>query len=113
MRDKINIRKKNSINKGEVIMKSVLIYDILKRTNLTGIDIQDAAQQACDEMLQRYDDDGGVIGVDKNGKIAIGFSSDQMSWAYQNRDNEIHYGINPNDDFTYNIEECRNKNCFV
>lgn len=94
-------------------MKSVLIYDILKRTNLTEIDIQEAAQQACDEMLQRYGDDGGVIGVDQNGNIAIGFSSDQMSWAYQKSDNEIHYGINKGDDFIYNIEDCKNKNCFV
>lgn len=91
-------------------MKSVLIYDILKRT---GKNIQDAAQDACDEMEERYGDDGGVIGVDKNGNIAIGFSSDQMSWAYQQKDNEIHYGINRGVNFTYNIEECRNKNCFV
>ncbi|XP_070506412.1 probable isoaspartyl peptidase/L-asparaginase GA20639 [Chironomus tepperi] len=98
---------------GEVIMKSVLIYDILKRVNLTEITIQKAAQDACDEMLERYEDDGGVIGVDRYGNTAIAFSSEQMSWAYQNKDNEIHYGINKGDDFLYNIAECKNKNCFV
>lgn len=94
-------------------MKSVLVYDILKRVNLTEIDIETASQLACDEMEQRYDDDGGVVGFDKNGNVAIGFSSNQMSWAYQNSDNIIHYGINKQDDYIYNIDECRNINCFV
>jgi isoaspartyl peptidase/L-asparaginase-like protein (Ntn-hydrolase superfamily) len=93
-------------------MKSVLVFDILKRVEYKGTPIRQASQEACDEMLRFYDDDGGVIGLDNQGNVAIGFSSDQMSWAYQNNDEIVRYGINPGDDYQYNIAECRNKNCF-
>lgn len=98
---------------GEVIMKAVLVFDILKRVEYKGIDIQTAAQDACDEMKVRYEDDGGVIGLDKDGNVAIGFSSDQMSWAYQKDEENVYYGINPGDNFEYNIEKCKNRNCFT
>jgi isoaspartyl peptidase/L-asparaginase-like protein (Ntn-hydrolase superfamily) len=92
-------------------MKSVLVYDILKRFEYKGISLQQASQEACDEMEARYDDDGGVIGLDRDGNVAIGFSSDQMSWAYQSDSEIVHYGINPGDSYVYNITACKNKNC--
>ncbi|KAG5682878.1 hypothetical protein PVAND_012197 [Polypedilum vanderplanki] len=97
---------------GEVIMKSVLVYDILKRYEYKQISLQQAAQEACDDMTERYDDDGGVIGLDKDGNVAIGFSSPQMSWAYQNEPENVHYGIEHEISHIYNIAECKSKNCF-
>lgn len=94
-------------------MKSVLVYDILMRHKYeAGKSMMQVAQESCDDMEARYDDDGGVIGLDKNGNVAIGFSSDQMSWAYQSEPENVRYGINPGDNYTYNIQECKNKNCF-
>lgn len=93
-------------------MKSVLTLEILKRVQYTNQNLTQAAQEACDEMLQRWPDgDGGVIGVDKDGNVGIGFSSEQMSWAYQNEDNIVHYGINHGDNFIYDIEKCKTENC--
>lgn len=79
---------------GEVIMKSVLVYDIIKRMDFLKQNSQTAAQEACDEMTRKFDGDGGVIGIDKDGNVVIAFSSDQMSWAYQ-RGSKVFYGINP------------------
>lgn len=86
---------------GEVIMKAVLVHDIIKRMEYLGKDIQTAAQNACDEMTEKFSGDGGVIGIDKDGNVAIAFSSDQMSWAYQ-KGRQVFYGINPGDNM---IEE--------
>lgn len=94
---------------GEIIMKSVLTFDILKRVEYQNQNISYAAQTACDEMLQRYGDDGGVIGLDKDGNVAIGFSSDQMSWAYQNNDRTVRFGLNDRVGFDYDVENCENK----
>ena len=94
-------------------MKSVLIFDILKRVEYLNRPIQDAAQEACNAMGARYDDDGGVIGFDKDGNLAVGFNSEQMSWAYQNNAEIVRYGINPGDNRLYNITACSNVNCFT
>lgn len=59
-----------------------------------GEDIQTAAETACNRMTERFEGDGGVIGIDKNGNVGIAFSSDQMSWAYQ-KGNTVYYGVNP------------------
>lgn len=90
-------------------MKSVLTFDILKRVEYLNQNISYAAQTACDDMLARYGDDGGVIGLDKDGNVAIGFSSEQMSWAYQNNDENVHFGLSKGEDFIYNIQNCKNK----
>lgn len=92
-------------------MKSVLTFDILKRVEYQNQNISFAAQQACVDMLNRYGDDGGVIGLDKDGNVAIGFSSEQMSWAYQNNDQTVRYGLNDRVGFDYDIEQCKNKDC--
>lgn len=79
---------------GEVIMKAVFVFDILKRMEYLGESIQTAAENACKRMSERFDGDGGVIAIDKEGNVGIAFSSEQMSWAYQKGDILL-YGINP------------------
>lgn len=86
----------SATGEGEVIMKTVLVYDIIKRMDYLKNDIQTAAQDACDQMTEKFGGDGGVIGIDKDGNVAIAFSSQQMSWAYQ-RGSQVFYGINPGD----------------
>lgn len=87
---------------GEVIMKAVLAFDILKRMDYLGMDIQTASQSACDDMTERFDGDGGVIAIDKDGNLGIAFSSPQMSWAYQKAD-KIFYGVNRNEVFEEDV----------
>lgn len=88
---------------GETIMKAVLVFDILKRMEYLGEDIQTAAETACAKMTARFDGDGGVIAIDKNGNVGVAFSSDQMSWAYQ-KGNTVFYGVNPGERFEQTAE---------
>jgi beta-aspartyl-peptidase (threonine type) len=109
-----NIGGLSATGTGEVIMKSVLAFDILKRVQyIPAKSLQQHAQEACDEMKAFYEDDGGVVGLDKNGNMAAAFSSDQMSWAFQNNAQNIKYGINPDETFEYDIEACKNRNCVL
>lgn len=93
-----NIAGISATGDGEVIMKSVLVFDILKRMEYLGEDIQTAAEFACNKMTERFDGVGGVIAIDKEGNLGIAFSSEQMSWAYQQGD-WVWYGVNPGDLF--------------
>lgn len=92
----------SATGEGEVIMKAVLVYDIVKRMDFKDQEIQSAAQDACDDMTRKFGGDGGVIGIDKNGNVAIAFSSEQMSWAYQ-RGSKLFYGINPGDNMSEDV----------
>lgn len=88
---------------GETIMKAVLVFDILKRMEYLGEDIQTASENACNSMTARFQGDGGVIGIDKDGNVGIAFSSNQMSWAYQ-RGNTVYYGVNPDERLEETVE---------
>ena len=93
-----NLAGISATGEGEVIMKAVLVFDILKRMEYLGKDIQTAAKEACDEMTARFDGDGGVIAIDKDGNVGVAFSSEQMSWAYQKGD-KVFFGVNPDEVF--------------
>lgn len=98
-----NLAGLSATGDGETIMKAVLVFDILKRMEYLGEDIQTAAETACEKMTESFDGDGGVIAIDKDGNIGIAFSSEQMSWAYQ-KGNKVTYGVNPGDQFELIVE---------
>lgn len=93
-----NLAGLSATGDGETIMKAVLVFDVLKRMEYLGEDIQTAAESACNRMTARFDGDGGVIAIDKGGNIGIAFSSQQMSWAYQ-KGNTVFYGVSPGERF--------------
>lgn len=99
-----NLAGLSATGDGETIMKAVLVFDILKRMEYLGEDIQTAAETACSKMTERFDGDGGVIAIDKNGNVGIAFSSQQMSWAYQ-KGNTVFYGVNPGERLEYIVEK--------
>lgn len=61
----------SATGEGEVIMKAVLVFDIIKRMDYLGEDIQTAADTACRLMTERFIGDGGVIAIDRNGNMNI------------------------------------------
>lgn len=97
-----NLAGLSATGDGEVIMKAVLVFDILKRMEYLGEDIQTAAQTACDNMTARFDGDGGVIAIDKDGNVGVAFSSEQMSWAYQKGDT-VYYGVHKGERLEYKV----------
>lgn len=99
-----NLAGLSATGDGEVIMKAVLVFDVLKRMEYLGEDIQTAVEYACNSMTRRFDGDGGVIAIDKEGNVGIAFSSNQMSWAYQ-KGNKVFYGVNPNEKLELTVED--------
>jgi beta-aspartyl-peptidase (threonine type) len=86
---------------GEAIMKAVLCYDIVKRVQYLNENLSEASQNACDDLV-KFDGTAGVIALDKDGNVGIGFSSNNMAWAYQ-KDNTLYYGISRGDNFTTTV----------
>lgn len=84
-------------------MKSVLVYDVLMRAKYKGETLDEAAQTACDLMLERHRASGGVIAINNNGDVGIGFSSNQMAWAYQ-KGQKVFYGVDKNQRLEMDIE---------
>ena len=49
-------------------------------------------------MSQRVGGTGGVIVLDKTGKIGKHFNTERMAWASL-QDHKLNYGLNPGEDF--------------
>lgn len=97
-----NLAGISATGEGEVIMKAVLVFDILKRMEYLGEDLQTAAETACNEMTAKFGGDGGVVAIDSNGNPGIAFSSPQMSWAYQ-KGSKVFYGVNHDEAFEEDV----------
>lgn len=92
----------SSTGHGESIMKSVLTHDIIKRMEYLGENIQTACENACNTMTKRFNQTGGVIALDKYGKVGIAFTSRNMAWAYKNK-YEMKFSIDhPNKELKFN-----------
>lgn len=63
---------------GESIMKACLAYDILKRMQFLGENVQTASTESVKMMTDKFPGDGGVISLDKNGNVGIAFTSERM-----------------------------------
>lgn len=92
----------SSTGHGETIMRSVLTHDIIKRIDYLGEDAQTASDNACKRMTERFIGTGGVITIDKNGKVGVSFTSKRMAWAYQKKD-KLYYGIEKDDRFEQTV----------
>src|SRR5688500_3337177 len=71
---------------GEFFIRLGVARDICAVMEYRGMPIQNAADQVIKQKLQKLGGDGGVIGLDKFGNIAISFNSEGMYRAYINSD---------------------------
>lgn len=92
----------SSTGHGETIMKSVLTHDIIKRMEYLNEDAQSASDNACKRMTERFVGTGGVITIDKTGKVGISFTSKRMAWSYQKKD-KLFYGMEKDDCFEQSV----------
>ena len=65
---------------GEAFMKTNAAFDVSARVRYTGISIDKAIHEVLDEVA-KFDGDGGIIGIDKQGNISMPFNSDGMKRA--------------------------------
>ena len=71
---------------GEFFIRLGVARDICAMMEYRALPIQNAADAVIKQKLQKLGGDGGVIGLDKFGNIAISFNSEGMYRAYINSD---------------------------
>lgn len=82
---------------GETIMRYNVASRILALIKYENMTAGEASAKVLRDMTQRFEQTAGVISIDKHGNVGINFTSARMTWAYQ-RDEELHYGADPNED---------------
>ena len=70
----------------------------------TGLSPNEAASKALKNMAARVHGYGGVIALNNKGDVSTTFTTERMTWAYA-RDDVLHYGINPGEDFVENVHQ--------
>lgn len=65
---------------GEVIMRRVLIYELLRRVG-AGAAIEATAQALCDELHEQTGMAVGLVAIGPSGETAVAHASDHMAWA--------------------------------
>jgi L-asparaginase / beta-aspartyl-peptidase len=63
---------------GEFFIRSVVAYDIAALVNYKGLKIEEAVSQVIHEKVPHLGGDGGVVALDKHGRIAMDFNTDGM-----------------------------------
>lgn len=89
---------------GDILMRACLAHEVIKRMEYLDEGIQVASEKACKKMLEDLKGTGGVVGLDREGNIAMTFTSQRMAWAYQ-KGSQLHFGIKKKDDFVREIND--------
>lgn len=71
---------------GEYFIRLSVARDICSLVEYRALAIQNAADVVIQQKLQKAGGDGGIVGMDKFGNIAISFNSEGMYRAYINKD---------------------------
>jgi len=71
---------------GEFFIRGVVAYDVSCLMEYKGMNLDDACHEVVNKKLLKLGGDGGVVGVDANGNIAISFNTEGMYRAYKQSD---------------------------
>jgi beta-aspartyl-peptidase (threonine type) len=63
---------------GEFFMRGVVAYDISCLMEYKGMSLKDACHEVVNNKLLKLGGDGGLVGVDSNGNIALSFNTEGM-----------------------------------
>lgn len=70
---------------GEYLMRGVTAYDISCLMEYKGLSLQDAAEESILIRLTEIGGDGGIVGIDQQGKISMVFNCEGMYRACRNQ----------------------------
>ncbi len=73
---------------GEFFIRYTVTHDISALMQYKGMSLQDAAQKVINGKLEKVDGRGGVIGVDKDGNVALVMNTTGMFRAFAKSDGE-------------------------
>ena len=78
---------------GEYFIRYVVAHDISALMEYKQMSLPEAADIVINKKLVDTGGDGGIIGVDKNGNIAMAFNTNMMFRAYAKSTGEKHIAI--------------------
>ena len=73
---------------GEYFIRSVVAHDIAALVEYKGLSIQEAARLVIHEKVAKLGGDGGVVGLDRNGNVAMEMNTEGMYRAHMNAQGE-------------------------
>jgi beta-aspartyl-peptidase (threonine type) len=76
----------SSTGHGEYFIRYTVAHDICARVEYTGATLQQAADAVVQEVLRDAGGEGGVIGMDRAGRVAISFNVTGMGRGYVGAD---------------------------
>ena len=74
---------------GEFFIRNVVAHDISALMEYKGLKISEASKIVINEKVAKLGGDGGVIGIDKNGNIAMEMNTNAMYRAHMNSKGDI------------------------
>ena len=78
---------------GELFMRGVVAYDVSCLMEYKGLSLQAACEEVIMKKQVNMGGEGGLIGIDKNGEIALVFNSEGMYRGWANSIDDIHTAI--------------------
>ena len=76
----------SSTGHGEFFIRYTVAHDICARVEYKGMDVQTAADEVVQQVLKKAGGEGGVVGLDRAGNVAMSFNSTGMSRGYMGPD---------------------------
>lgn len=73
---------------GEVFIRAVAAYDVSARMEYKNLSLQEAMGEVVNQKLLHMEGEGGMIGVDAKGNVALIFNSAGMYRGFKNSDGE-------------------------
>lgn len=101
----VHLAAVSTTGQGEALYRGLVALRIAEKLAHSADDDDGSAvvKHCVDVMSARVGGDGGAIAIDSKGRIAIGWNSLRMSWAYAIIDDddsiEVHSGCNTNEHF--------------
>ncbi len=78
---------------GEYFMRAMVAYDISALMQYTQMTLKQAANEVIHKKIAMIGGDGGIVGIDAKGNIAMPFNTEGMYRAYKTSNDEEHIAI--------------------
>jgi beta-aspartyl-peptidase (threonine type) len=72
----------SSTGHGEFFIRYTVAHDICARVAYKGMSVQAAADEVVQQVLKKAGGEGGVVGLDRVGNVAMSFNSTGMARGY-------------------------------
>lgn len=78
---------------GEFFIRGMVAHDISALMEYKGFSLKEAAREVIQEKIPELGGNGGIVGIDRSGNIAMEFNTAGMYRAHMNAEGEVAIGI--------------------